>query len=151
MKASRAIINMGLFQGYVPFWTFFGSLWTISTPNHHVGQPNHHVLHPPSLFPLQKYQGPRNNGGIFSTPRTIVAGSIFVAGFNLRALDAHEATLCMAKKSKPNMNHQASGSKGGKRVKGGLVLDLSDPADPSTTLGECLLVWGRRRMVRFFN
>ena len=134
MNAFRASISRGLVQGQVPFWTsFLGALPTVSPanhvspPNHHVK--NHHVLHPPSLLPLQKCTGPRNNGGHYSTLGAIVAGSVFAAGVNLIAPDAPDATLCMAKKSKTNENQQASGAKGGKRGKGAPVLDLSDPAD----------------------
>ena len=113
MNASWASINRGFVQGHVPFWTsFFGALPIVSPPNHHVGQPNHHILHPPSLLPLQKYQGPRYNGGIFSTLCTIVAGLIFVTGVDLLAPDAPEATLCMANNSKHNANQQASDAKG---------------------------------------
>ena len=159
MNAIRASINRGLVQGQLPFWTsFLGALPTISPPNHvsppnhHVLQTkNHHVLHPPSLLPLQKCQGPRNNGGHYSTLCAIVAGSVFAAGVNLIAPDAPDATLYMAKKSKTNKNQQSSGAKGGKHVKGALVLNFPDPADPLTTLGECLLVRGSMRMVRLRN
>ena len=48
--------------------------------------------------------------------------------------DAPEATLCMAKKSKPDKDPQASNAKGGKRGKGALVLDLLDPADEAFDL-----------------
>ena len=134
MNAFRASISRGLVQGQVPSWTsFLGALPTVSPanhvlpPNHHVK--NHHVLHPPSLLPLQKCTGPRNNGGHYSTLGPIVAGSVFAAGVNLIAPDAPDATLCIVKKSKTNENQQASGAKGGKRGKGAPVLDLSDPAD----------------------
>ena len=123
----RATINRGLVQSHVSFWTsfFVRALLTVLQPNHHA---------PPSLLPLQKYQGPRNNGVHYSTPGTIVTGLIFATAVNLVAPDAPEVTLCMAKKSKPNKDQQASGAKGEKHGKGALVLDLSDPADEAFDL-----------------
>ena len=133
MNAFRATINRGLVQGHVSFLTsfFVRALPTVSLPNHHVPQRNHLV--PPSPLPLPKHQGTRNNGGRYSTLGTIVTASIFAAGVNLGAPDA-DSTLCMAKKLKHSKDAQASGAKGGKRGKGALVLDLSDPADEALDL-----------------
>ena len=65
---------------------------------------------------------------------TIVTAVIFTAGVNLGAPDAPYVTLCMAKKSRHSKDPQASNAKGGKRGKGALVLDLSDPADEAFDL-----------------
>ena len=75
--------------------------------------------------------------------RTIVAGSIFVAGFNLLAPNVPEVTHCMPKPKKSKRKIKdlpAAGPKGLKHGKGKLVLDFSDPVDEAFDLVSVFII-----------